>query len=1808
MANTATNFNVDPYYDDFDESKNFHRVLFKPGQAVQARELTQMQTILQNQIERFGNHVFEEGSHVKGGELTLDYDSHFLKLANTLPGVASVSAFANTTIRGLTSNAEARVVQTIGAVDTDPPTLITKIQTGDDVEAQGILSSASSNLTSVTLGTGLQQSPTSASNDAYNNMAITFITGTGAGQSRKIVDYEGSARRVHFDSALGVLPDTTTEYKVYSKRRRFFPGETIIVTANNGVAWPTSKFPNTTIASTGTPFGNTCILGVDEGIFYTRGAFVNFNAESIIVGKYSDKPTAVIGLSITESTVTSTIDTTLLDPAQGAYNYAAPGADRWKISLALKTNTLKAGSNNASNNFIELARLKNGQLQKATKYPVYSDIEKTLARRTFDESGNYVVNAFTLNKAEQNNKNSGPITGATTNTVRLTSNAVANDDFYNGMEIIALSGDAQGNVRTITDYTGSSKTVTVDSNWTNTPASGDQITIYDPAFWVAEIGSGKAYVNGHEIEFASQTGIVAPRARDFININNASLYSQMGNYIKVDSLQGFFNTTTNETVYLHYVPQANVSIASGSLYQSTMLGSARIRYIRDNGTVGQGHSGRAYKAYLYNIRASNTITGTAIASVPLATTTLNLANNTSVPQVDDIFNGATVKVTTGTNIDTVIVKDYIGSTRQIVTANTLSTTPTGSTTYEIKMNAKQIRSITAVDSTSSPSKFTGSANVALVGHAGAATSGNTILFETENNSAVMQLPEQAIKTVKDSNGLDDTSYRYQKVFTGVSFTSGVGSISTSAATERFVGTGSSDVSDSLVKDNYIVVITDSGTLPANSSGGFIAGNNFVLDFTTNSRVVNVPTPAADAVGTASLTANVAYNFTGTVIASIDVSSAAPKTKSKVSANTTHALGTSASGQVAIAAPNKINGSFDSLQHSDIVSLVAVYDSGNPSQDVLTADMTTAKDITVRYRLDTGQRDNFYDHGRIVLKPGYSGPKGRILVVFDRYTHSGEGYFSVDSYSGGGASTLYKNIPDFESPTTGNRMNLRDTIDFRPRRQDTSTNDDTFTVENAQLITPTTSMTLDYSYYIGRVDKIVLTDKQGFKLVKGVSAEIPRAPKDVTDAMTMWTLELPPYTFSTKDIRVRKTDNRRFTMRDIGAIAKRVDNLEYYTSLNLLEKDASDLVITDNAGLERFKNGIVVDAFKGHGVGDVRNEDYFAAVDASKNELRPPGEVGRGQLTYYSSDTGAAARTTQTGEILTCQYTEEEVIDQSLATRSIPVNPFNTLSWVGVMKLTPERDDTPDVFTKPDIQANIEGDADAWEALAKPHNDKLSTNWGAWETNWQGTELTSTDNVARTRETRVGGGTNVTNETVKRETFTTTRNQSREGFIPNALVPERETVNLGERVVDVNIQPYVRPQVIRAKVDGLKPNSRLFPFFDQKLVRGFCQPWDDSYSNGWKDNPTDADKLLKSSNTGTADIAFSIPSSADPLPEFEHLQFKTGERIFMVIDDSHARKDVATTYAESTFVSAGLKLTKETTMLTTRVPRIKRKSFSEARVTKEHATEETVIASSTSFRADPPPAPQWSHWDDQGDGGGGCGCSGNNNSSEPGCNDGGDGGGSIICQHLFKLGWLDADLNSWDQDFGEMMKNTRPDVMIGYWAWAKTIIELMYGRGPSVLFWIKDEEKRFALQARITQKYIYHIARPWAEHMAALMGSEKHKKNWAGGLTMKLGMGVCGWLGRYLQKRRDYQEPGEAGTGIAFVPPSMAWQIDNETRPKGVSELPLVGVNDSGFHYLHNLKTKPSVGWTIWGITTLLAGTALITSNIKKVMGELKGVN
>ena len=117
-----TDLNVSPYYDDYDETKNFHKILFRPSNAIQARELTQLQTILQNQVERFGNHVFDEGSLVMGGTITVNtlYEAVKVNAANPNgSGTATVETYRTTShdkfYQGQTSGVVAKVINSTAA-------------------------------------------------------------------------------------------------------------------------------------------------------------------------------------------------------------------------------------------------------------------------------------------------------------------------------------------------------------------------------------------------------------------------------------------------------------------------------------------------------------------------------------------------------------------------------------------------------------------------------------------------------------------------------------------------------------------------------------------------------------------------------------------------------------------------------------------------------------------------------------------------------------------------------------------------------------------------------------------------------------------------------------------------------------------------------------------------------------------------------------------------------------------------------------------------------------------------------------------------------------------------------------------------------------------------------------------------------------------------------------------------------------------------------------------------------------------------------------------------------------------------------------------------------------------------------------------------------------------------------------------------------------------------------------------------------------------------------------------------------------
>ena len=104
-------------------------------------------------------------------------------------------------------------------------------------------------------------------------------------------------------------------------------------------------------------------------------------------------------------------------------------------------------------------------------------------------------------------------------------------------------------------------------------------------------------------------------------------------------------------------------------------------------------------------------------------------------------------------------------------------------------------------------------------------------------------------------------------------------------------------------------------------------------------------------------------------------------------------------------------------------------------DFSTTPTTSDTDITDRFDLDNGQRDNFYDIGRLVRKQGSVAPTGQLLITFNYFTHGNGDFFSVDSYT---SAIDYTDIPSYTSDTSGEEFELRDTLDFRPRVDDAST--------------------------------------------------------------------------------------------------------------------------------------------------------------------------------------------------------------------------------------------------------------------------------------------------------------------------------------------------------------------------------------------------------------------------------------------------------------------------------------------------------------------------------------------------------------------------------------------------------------------------------------------------------------------------------------------------------------------------------------------------------------------------------------------------
>ena len=317
----ALDLNVSPYYDDAADAiaNNYNRILFKPGYAVQARELTQLQSILQDQVGKFGNHVFKNGSVVAGCEFKLDTARDFIKVLDEDASgflIQDIEDYVGAKVIGLTSSIQAEIIYAIGGSEADSPDL--------------------------------------------NTLYLRYLTG------------DGSTDAVHFS-----------------------PGETIrVIESETGDQVTDTFVVDDTFEEGNYYYGRGSFVTLDNGIIFLDGKFLPFTKTTLELLKYNAYPYFRIGFEIVESIVTHETDLELLDPAQGTFNYAAPGADRYVTTASLVKYAL---DDTPSDDFSEYLTIVGGKLQNTVNEDrIYADLGRNLAKRTFDESGNYTVKAFPI--------------------------------------------------------------------------------------------------------------------------------------------------------------------------------------------------------------------------------------------------------------------------------------------------------------------------------------------------------------------------------------------------------------------------------------------------------------------------------------------------------------------------------------------------------------------------------------------------------------------------------------------------------------------------------------------------------------------------------------------------------------------------------------------------------------------------------------------------------------------------------------------------------------------------------------------------------------------------------------------------------------------------------------------------------------------------------------------------------------------------------------------------------------------------------------------------------------------------------------------------------------------------------------------------------------------------------------------------------------------------------------------------------------------------------------------------------------------
>lgn len=623
----------------------------------------------------------------------------------------------------------------------------------------------------------------------------------------------------------------------------------------------------------------------------------------------------------------------------------------------------------------------------------------------------------------------------------------------------------------------------------------------------------------------------------------------------------------------------------------------------------------------------------------------------------------------------------------------------------------------------------------------------------------------------------------------------------------------------------------------------------------------------------------------------------------------------------------------SLGFPDVYEIISIVDS-------------TGKDYKASFRLNPNQKDAFYDLSYIEYIQGRPRPGNEQLTiqikVFETQIPSGsESFYTINSYSN--VSPQY--IPVYVSES-GYKYNLRDCIDFRPVRDKESSMSYTATVgasapimtvaiqNNIDAADPTFSAgpynipatdqfaSADIEYYLPRYDVISVDSYGTFNYIKGLEERDPVPPMLGTDQLVIGQVFVPgapilsPKEASQQNkreyaVRAKAKGVKRYTMKDIKGIEDRLDRLVYYTSLNQLEQETNNLTVLDENGLTRFKNGFIVDPFNDLSLANLKDPKYNAAVHFSKKVMTPSVRTFDLDLKYKTS-TGSTVFPPLTPTTIPdvgtlSRNAHVSIIEQPNATgyRNAVSNFYN---YIGQAQISPQYDATYDTTTTPveiDFEQPFIDFIDALQRFIPMTDARINTN-----------EFTA-EMQAAVRRARANGGT---------VTFTDT-------FGNIEVAGGTDSSIVGDFLTNVQFQPFMAPRDISIYINGLRPSTVHYFFFDKQQVNQHIfqgTNGNDARNIDRQGTSTVGNQGVTTDENGTLRAVFRLPEAT----------FFVGDRVLQVADVQQFDQIASAATSRANITYSAYNFSMDKAQLSTRQPDISMSTNSTNR--------------SVTFRPPPPP--------------------------------------------------------------------------------------------------------------------------------------------------------------------------------------------------------------------------------------------------------------